>query len=307
MVITRNALALSLLLVSSVAFAFPANVTLTAPAGAGEFGYALAQGDMNGDTFPDLLVGAPGNPEGSLYIYAGGEDGLSATPFWSMTLDISTGSGLGKALAVADVNDDDFPDILVLVDNGAPDGPFPFALHGTGTAEGPEKILNSRPASTAVASVRSLTADFDSDKFLDGAVGDPEAGSVEVRYTDSPFVNDPPVWLGMEIDVSPEVSAGTVIGTIEAFDPEGEPLTFTKTDGSLTGFVSLDASSGELTVVAPSLLPIPDEGESLELTMPVLVSDGEKITINEVAFEILHKKSDEGVFVGQCFIGALGF
>lgn len=306
MVISRNVLALSLIFASSVAFAFPENVTLTAPSGAGEFGYALAQGDLNGDTFPDLVVGAPGNPGGSLYLYAGGEGGLSTSPFWSMTLDSSTGSGLGAAISVADVNGDDFLDILVLVDSGAPGGPFPFALFGTGTAEGPGKILNSRPASTVVASVRSLTADFDSDDFDDGAVGDPDAGTVAVRYTDNPFVNDPPVWQGMEISVSPEASAGTALGTIEAFDPEGEPLTFTKTDGSLTGFVSLNSTTGELTLVAPSLLPVPDEGESLEVIMPVLVSDGEKNSINEVTFEILHRKTDEGIFVGPCFLGTLG-
>jgi hypothetical protein len=70
--------------------------------------------------------------------------------------------------------------------------------------------------------------------------------------------------------------------------------------------VSLDRLTGKLTLSNPSLLPIPDEGESLDVSMPVLVSDGEKFTIDVVEFEILHKKTDEGLFPGRCFLEALG-
>ena len=83
------------------------------------FGAAVASaGDVNGDGYGDVLVGAqsyPGNAtnRGRAYLYLGSASGLSATPAWT-----AQGAGLdsffGNALAGAgDVNGDGFDDVII--------------------------------------------------------------------------------------------------------------------------------------------------------------------------------------------------
>jgi hypothetical protein len=86
------------------------------------FGAAVAAaGDVNGDGYDDVIVGAPyhhevNGHEGAVYVYHGGLGGLTQTPAWSK---IGPGNDIQFGYAVSsagDVNHDGFDDILV----GAP-------------------------------------------------------------------------------------------------------------------------------------------------------------------------------------------
>jgi hypothetical protein len=80
-------------------------------------GHAVASaGDVNGDGFPDVIVGAheyshPEILEGRVSLYLGGVAGLSDV-VWSVESDTS-GVGLGSSVAAGDVNGDHLSDVVI--------------------------------------------------------------------------------------------------------------------------------------------------------------------------------------------------
>ena len=85
------------------------------------FGSAVVAGDVNGDGFRDVIVGASnaitsaGSPDGKAFAYYGGPGGLPDTPSWSAEGEhgINPSSLFGATLVTADVNRDGFDDLVV--------------------------------------------------------------------------------------------------------------------------------------------------------------------------------------------------
>src|SRR5512139_952576 len=85
-------------------------------------GSAAAAGDINGDGFGDLIVGAPRHKVhatpydwtvGAAYAYLGSPTGLTLAPSWQVVGE-HTGAVIGDIVAGAgDVNGDGFDDVLV--------------------------------------------------------------------------------------------------------------------------------------------------------------------------------------------------
>ncbi len=91
-----------------------------------EFGGSVAfAGDVNGDGYDDVLVGAVGMPPvalspnvtggGSAFLYYGGPSGLSATPAWNAEGN-AEGDQFGASLAGGDFDNDGYADLAI----GAP-------------------------------------------------------------------------------------------------------------------------------------------------------------------------------------------
>ena len=83
------------------------------------FGYSVSEaGDINGDNYDDILIGAPYYDngqldEGAVFVYYGSADGLSLDALW-VNESNQINSGYGKCVTQAgDVNNDGFDDILV--------------------------------------------------------------------------------------------------------------------------------------------------------------------------------------------------
>ena len=109
--------------------------TLSGAVGSAFFGYSVASaGDVNNDTYSDVIVGAYG--EDNVYIYHGSASGIGAVAAQTLVGD-QVGSQFGISVSGAvDVNGDNYDDVIVgakLYDNGNTDEGRVFVFHGSAT------------------------------------------------------------------------------------------------------------------------------------------------------------------------------
>ncbi|HWN82357.1 MAG TPA: FG-GAP-like repeat-containing protein, partial [Candidatus Udaeobacter sp.] len=146
------------------------------------FGNVVAgAGDVNGDGFADVLVGAPRfdngqSDEGRAFLYAGSGAGLSTAPLWTAESN-QAASLFATALSFAgDVNRDGFSDVLVgapSFDNGQADEGRAFLYLGgvAGPALAPVWTGESNQANAAFGCAVSTSGDVNGDGFSDFLVG----------------------------------------------------------------------------------------------------------------------------------------
>ncbi|MBK6534315.1 MAG: FG-GAP repeat protein, partial [Deltaproteobacteria bacterium] len=133
-------------------------VTVAAPLDSTHFGQAIDfAGDVNGDGYGDLVVGAPGS--NGVYVYRGAATGVDPTPG---LVTGPAGSGLGSAVAGAgDVNGDGFDDVVAVNPSGNAVWLVPGGVGGLGTA------VRVNVPLTSTASVLAGAGDVDGDGYAD--------------------------------------------------------------------------------------------------------------------------------------------
>ncbi len=174
------------------------------------FGTSLATGDVDGDTYPDLLVGAPHDGDGSEFfgsvqLFLGGPSGPAPTPVWNVQGDQNL-SSFGQAVALADVNGDGFPDAVV----GAPDYDGTFANEGrvfvflrtpSGLVSAPSQSFSGGQAGAGLGHSLAGAGDVDLDGYKDVVLGAPgyddgqtdEGRAIVLKGSASGLIA-PPLW-----------------------------------------------------------------------------------------------------------------
>jgi hypothetical protein len=167
---------------SSSGISTTASTTLESNQVSAWFGYSVSSaGDVNGDGYSDVIVGAPlydkgQNNEGGAFIYHGSASGIDTTA--STALEINqAGAWFGRSVSSAgDVNGDGYSDVIVgayLYDNGQTDEGGAFIYHGSasGISTTASTTLESNQASAEFGYSVSSAGDVNGDGYSDVIVG----------------------------------------------------------------------------------------------------------------------------------------
>jgi hypothetical protein len=203
---------------------------------AGDYlGWSLANaGDVNGDGFADVIIGAPGAATtggwaGRVDVHYGLPNGISSDPAWS-AFGQSTDNWFGGSVSTAgDVNDDGFADVLV----GAPssmNGEYSegraYVFHGSpvGLSHAPSWTAESDQSGAELGRAVSSAGDFNGDGYDDVLIGAPnwgdsEEGQIFVYFGSSSGLNLAPRWAS-SIQI-PNVRLGSAVAGVGDVNGDG--------------------------------------------------------------------------------------
>lgn len=143
------------------------SLTLEANVANARFGESVASaGDVNGDGYADVVVGAPGNSPGSAYVFMGSAGGLSTSP----AATLSTGGLFGSAVSTAgDVNHDGFAEVII----GSPGTGEAYVYSGSagGLVAAPNIVLTEPPIAGLFGCAVATAGDVNGDGYSDVIVG----------------------------------------------------------------------------------------------------------------------------------------
>jgi hypothetical protein len=152
------------------------SLTLTSAEQSLSFGNVVAgAGDINGDGFADLVVGAPqeDSNRGAVYVYLGGPAGIPATASIKLAGPDSN-SYFGSAVAsVGDTDNDGYADLLVGAPNAYLSVGAAYVFRGgpQGFAADPNLTIPGTPPGVAFGTTVASAGDFNGDGYGDMLIG----------------------------------------------------------------------------------------------------------------------------------------
>jgi hypothetical protein len=136
-------------------------------------------GDVNGDGYDDVIVGAPGyDNEGRVFVFHGSPAGLSKSPDW-IAESGQAGADFGvRAGTAGDVNGDGYDDVIVgasLYEHGQINEGRVFVFHGSpaGLSARPDWSVESDQAVSDFGNWVGTAGDVNGDGYDDVIVGAP--------------------------------------------------------------------------------------------------------------------------------------
>jgi hypothetical protein len=150
-------------------------------------------GDVNGDGYADILIGAPGYDngeynEGRAMLFLGSASGLSGPPDWWMESNIA-GAFFGSSLATAgDVNGDGYSDVIIgarFYSNGQTEQGAAFVYLGSpsGLMDNPAWFVEGDDQGNRFGASVATAGDINGDGFSDVIIS-------ETHYSESDFTPD---------------------------------------------------------------------------------------------------------------------
>lgn len=174
------------------------------------FGWSISTaGDVNGDGFGDIVVGAPQYSngeinEGRIYVFSGNTSGLNASPVLTVESN-QAGSQLGFCVAGAgDANGDGYSDILASAPYYNNQGQVSLFTGSAGGANAtPQWVLDGTQAEAHFGYSLASAGDVNGDGFSDVIIGAPlydngqtDEGRVCLYVGSSAGLNTTPAWIG---------------------------------------------------------------------------------------------------------------
>ncbi|TAJ24374.1 MAG: hypothetical protein EPO68_01510 [Planctomycetota bacterium] len=199
-------------------------------------------GDVNGDGFPDLLVGSAGSSSTQaatrVDLYAGGPNGVTSTPVWSEIVPFAaSGASLGlSASAAGDVDADGFDDLLIAApqyESGEQHGRVELHRGAAGWPSGtPAWVAYGDASEPHFGRSLARLSDVDGDGYADWAVANPEPPGVVRVYSGGTLpLAQQPIWT--KHGGAPLTSfADSLVGGRD-FDGDGDPDLLLNVGGSL--------------------------------------------------------------------------
>ena len=170
--------------------------TAEGPQSSSYFGYSVeTAGDVNGDGYDDMIIGAPfwngGGQKGRVYVYFGSPAGLSTTPSWVAEIDEPDGRFGYSVSTAGDVNGDGYDDVIIstskYITNVTFDGKV-YVYYGSkgGLSATPDWIVEDDQYADEFGSSVSNAGDVNGDGNDDVIVGAPSYVN-ELGYTGRAF------------------------------------------------------------------------------------------------------------------------
>ncbi len=228
-----------------------------AEGGDDRLGFRVAAGDINNDGYSDVVAGAPGyQGQGAIVVYYGSADGAQALA----PVTVAGTTEFGRAVAVGDLNNDQYADIAV----SSVQGVYLF-MGGESLSDTPMLIeqqifVPEQPVSNKFG-VSLLIADLDNDGLSDLIVGDTESragveygtitGAVHVYRAASAYWQDPSPVRDKILSIGFPVTGGTRIDQYRL----GDSLTVGDIDGDSIPDLMAGAAFPDPVANAPAYSP----------------------------------------------------
>lgn len=206
-----------------------------------------------------VFTGTPDHgDEGSVNVQVTATDpgGLSATDTFALTVNATNRAPVvvtpipdqtllaGQSLnldVTANFSDPDVGDTLSFTATQVGGGALPAWLSFNAATQ----VFSGTPAATDVGTTQVVVTAEDQHN---ASVSDTFSITVES------FTNGPPVLFDQTFRVAPTATVGTTVGTVQASDPNHDPLTYAITAGNGSGAFTIDPSTGAITVADATAL-----------------------------------------------------